>query len=102
VSAGGGVKPVWAPNGRELFYVGPDADLIAVPVQTSGTFVRGEPQRLFSAKGYLSTQVRNFDVARDGQRFLMIKEAAGNENARRPANINVVVNWFGEIEARVP
>ena len=74
VSAGGGFKPLWAPGGRELFYIDPDGDMLAVPVQTAGRFARDEPRRLFSARVYYFTQVRNYDISRDGQRFLMLKE----------------------------
>ena len=46
VSTGGGTRPAWARNGRELFYVDPANTLTAVPVQTSGaTFVMGNPAK---------------------------------------------------------
>jgi hypothetical protein len=102
VSAGGGLKPVWARNGRELFYVDADTNMMAVPVQTGGSFERGAPQRLFSAKPYQFSQVRNFDVSADGQRFLMLKDPAGRTAERPAGNVNVIVNWFAELESRVP
>ena len=41
--------------------------------------------------------VRNYDIAPDGARFLMIKES------ETPAEIFVVVlNWFSELEEHVP
>ena len=45
VSTGGGVQPLWAHNGRELFYVSMGA-LMSVPVVTSGTFTHGAPAKL--------------------------------------------------------
>ncbi len=42
VSTGGGSRPAWARNGRELFFLDASNTLMAVPVQTTGaTFVAG-------------------------------------------------------------
>jgi Tol biopolymer transport system component len=38
VSAAGGNLPTWNPDGGELFYVGLDEALMAVPVETDGGF----------------------------------------------------------------
>ena len=43
------------------------------------------------------TEVDFYDVAPDG-RFLMIRA----EESSEPAQINVVLNWFGELERLVP
>ena len=37
ISTDGGRRPLWAPGGRELFYVAPDRALMAVPVDGRGT-----------------------------------------------------------------
>jgi len=42
----------------------------------------------------------NYDVSRDGQRFLMVKAGAAGEAA--PTQINVVFNWFEELKRLVP
>ena len=41
-------------------------------------------------------------VAPDGQRFLMIKDIVGTDQASTPASIVVVLNWFEELMARAP
>ena len=41
----------------------------------------------------------NYDVSRDGQRFLILK---ATEQAPPPTQINVVLNWFEELKRRVP
>jgi len=38
-----------------------------------------------------------YDVTRDGQRFLMVKDQSGSAT-----QINVVVNWFDELKRLVP
>jgi hypothetical protein len=47
-----------------------------------------------------SATTPNYDVSRDGQRFLMVKAGAAGEAA--PTQINVVFNWFEELKRLVP
>jgi hypothetical protein len=42
----------------------------------------------------------NYDVAPDGQCFLMLKPSESAEAA--PTQINVVLNWFEELQQKVP
>jgi hypothetical protein len=61
----------------------------------------GQPVLLFSgpypdSPGW--TRPRGYDVSRDGERFLMIKLPSEQTRPR----INVVMNWFDELRAKVP
>jgi serine/threonine-protein kinase len=110
VSVHGGGSPAWNTNGRELFFVSaPDssgaARLMAVDV-APGLLPRvGEPRTLFALDPadleFDCRPVRCYDVARDGQRFYV-------QQARRPppppvvTHINLVQNWFEELQAKVP
>ena len=47
VSTAGGVTPLWAPDGRDLFYLAPGGRMMAVSVQTDATFGAGNPEVLF-------------------------------------------------------
>ena len=98
VSSGGGTVPLWARSGRELFYRDREA-LMSASVQTTPTFSAGTPTKLF--EGYVFGLGRNYDVSRDGQRFLMIKdEAAGRETAA--PRMVIVLNWLEELKSHVP
>jgi serine/threonine-protein kinase len=108
VSPAGGAKPVWARNGRELFYFSGQA-LMAVPVQTTPTFSAGIPAKLFDGPYSTGLLGRTYDVSRDGRRFVMIKNpprlAAATGTGDQPAtttNMVVVVNWQEELKQRVP
>jgi eukaryotic-like serine/threonine-protein kinase len=99
ISAEGGIEPAWNPNGRELFYRSGDK-MMAVPVTTQPTFTAGRPTMLFEGTYLASTfplTGTTYDVTRDGQRFLMVKD-----QATTAAQINVVVNWFEELKRLVP
>ena len=104
VSRGGGRKPVWAPDGRELFYRRPnDLAMMVVSLETEPTFRPGNPEVLFEAADFPEvTGPRWFDIAPDGQRFLMTKQGGMTSEDTAPPQINVVQNWFQELTERVP
>jgi serine/threonine-protein kinase len=97
LSNDGGAEPVWARNGRELFYRSGDK-MIAVEVSTSPSFTAGKPRVLFEKPYIRVSSTPNYDVADDG-RFLML-EAVDQQAA--PAQLNVELNWFEELKRRVP
>jgi len=103
VSTTGGVKPAWARNGRELFYVAPDHEFMAVPVMpATTTFLWGNPVKLFDAPYYYSAVNRTYDIGADG-RFLMINDATPKDpSTTTPASLMVVLNWTEELKQRLP
>ncbi|HET9359226.1 MAG TPA: protein kinase, partial [Vicinamibacterales bacterium] len=95
VSPDGGVEPVWARNGRELFYL-EGRTLKSVAVNAGSTFDFKPATTLFEAVYTLNGQPPSYDVAADG-RFLMIKPL-GEPTA---STMVVVLNWFDELTRRV-
>jgi hypothetical protein len=89
VSSNGGSQPVWNPAGGEIFYRIEDR-VMAVTFMASGAEVHlSPPRKLFSgpyAYGAGIT-ISNYDVARDGQRLLMVKEDT------IVGRLRVVLNW---------
>jgi serine/threonine-protein kinase len=74
VSSGGGLRPLWARSGQELFYEASGA-LVQVPVTiAASSFTAGSPRRLFAGPYFHGILERMYDVSLDGRRFLMIKE----------------------------
>jgi eukaryotic-like serine/threonine-protein kinase len=100
ISTEGGTEPVWARNGRELFYRNGDK-LMAAAVETKPTFVAAKPKLLFEAhyETGLYPSFPSYDVSPDGQRFLMIKPS---EQESAATQINVVLNWSEDLKRRVP
>ena len=101
ISTAGGTRPAWSHDGRELFYLGLDAgiSMMVVPVQTTPTFSKGNPTKLFGGRWFISQNARTYEVAKDG-RFLMIKDAAGDD--ADPASITVWLNWVDDLKQRLP
>ena len=52
VSTNGGREPLWAPNGRELFYLAPDGTLMGVPIE-AGTGEPATPKAVIAAGAVL-------------------------------------------------
>jgi hypothetical protein len=97
ISSGGGGQPRWRRDGKELFYIASDGTLMAVDVATAPRFEAGVPKALFES-GILDANRPNFvfryDVAADGQRFLINTLPEDAE----PAPITVVVNWTAGLQ----
>jgi serine/threonine protein kinase len=74
VSRGGGNEPRWRGDGKEIFYLGPNGMITAVPVSSQGGFATGTPTPLFQFHGRAaisSTDAFSYDVTKDGKRFLV-------------------------------
>jgi hypothetical protein len=81
LSLDGGSHPRWRRDGREVFYVAPDGNLMAVTTETSPAFRAGKPQVLFALPALPDYQSPIFqDVTADGQRILVdvpVEDRAG-------------------------
>jgi dipeptidyl aminopeptidase/acylaminoacyl peptidase len=87
ISANGGTRPVWRADGRELYYIGSHAEMMAVPISTSPQFAPGTPVKLFDS--WVRGALAGYDVSRDGQRFLVL--APGDDFVPTPATL--ITNW---------
>ena len=97
VSRDGGSAPRWSRSGPELFFRARDGRVMAVAVTLGAAFRAAEPQALFSETAVPGSMSREFDVAADGQRFLVVARAPGHTS-----RIVVVQNWLREFEPQRP
>ena len=98
VSLEGGEEPAWARDGGELFFRD-GSRMMAVEVGDGETFSPGVPRLLF--EGYEKRGgTTNYDVTRDGQRFLMIMSP--EDESETGPEIHVVLNWTEELTRLVP
>ena len=94
-SANGGVAPVWSRDGKELFFIGADRNLMTAEVKSGGGFEASLPKALShlqpGSAGSASTPW--FTVGTDG-RFLIAtpSEQAGN------VPMTVVINWTAALK----
>jgi len=97
ISTGGGYNPLWSPNGKEIFYRNGDK-MIAVTIESEPETRVMASEVLFEGQYYTDGN-RSYDVSRDGQRFLMLKES---EDQAAATQLIVVHNWFEELKRLVP
>jgi eukaryotic-like serine/threonine-protein kinase len=97
VSNNGGTQPRWRGDGKELFYLSSDGRMTAVPVVAGEQFDSGAPLPLFPANArerVAGSELVTYDVARDGQRFLINTQMDREET--QP--MMVILNWSAELE----
>ncbi len=97
VSVGGGLHPMWSRTGSEIFYRAGNR-MMSVSVSARPELTLSQPKVLFEGRYTYGQNLTtaNYDVDPTGQRFLMIKDEAGG------GRVNLVLNWFEELKARVP
>jgi serine/threonine-protein kinase len=89
VSLAGGTEPLWAANGRELFYRNGNKMMVAA-IAPHPTFTVGARRQLFEGN-YLNDPVyRTYDVTRDGRGFVLVR------SPKPTAEFIVVLNWFDQ------
>jgi Tol biopolymer transport system component len=101
ISTDGGIEPAWSPDGTELFYRDEDGLMVmAVDLTLEPEFRPAMPRVLFEGR-FVPTILfgRNYDVAPDGESFIMVQqEMGGIEQAR----LHIVLNWTEELKRLVP
>ena len=97
ISTDGGTQAVWNPSGREIFYRNGDK-MMAVEVSTIPEVTLSPPRLLFEQPYAFGSgiTIANYDVTRDGQRFVMVKDES------TAGRLNVVLNWFADLSRSVP
>jgi serine/threonine-protein kinase len=106
ISNGGGFDPVWQRSGPELYYRS-GQKMMAVSIGTGPGIKVSPPRQLWegaytsgagSSCGMPGVTSSNYDVTRDGQRFLMVRD---EDSAIAGTQIVVVLNWAEELRAKM-
>jgi hypothetical protein len=97
---GEGDSPLWSHDGKQLIFSS-GSSLKYVDVQAKPAFVFSEPKPLPIT--IENTQGRPYDITPDGKTFLVMQRPNETASSEKPAlQINVVLNWFRELQERVP
>ena len=92
---------MWSAKGDQPFYRG-RGSLMSVRVAPGASFSAGSPVKIFPDHYYSKAATHiGHDVARDGQRFLMVKEVTNQQGGNPGASLVVVLNWIEELKARM-
>lgn len=109
MSTNGGLHPLWAPDGRELYYrtgaspeeleqraLAQKTRVMAVAIETKPAFKAGQPRMLFEGPYFESGH--DIAVTPDGKGFVLIRET---DTQTGPRELEVVLNWPEELKQRV-
>ena len=101
ISTGGGTRPLWSHDGRELFFSTNNRQMLVVLVQSGTTLVFGRPQVLFEVPMFVTGGSQAYDVAPDG-RFLVIQRGQVDGSGATEPNLGLIQNWTEELKRLVP
>jgi serine/threonine-protein kinase len=100
ISEDGGVTPLWARSGRELFYRRPGGAMVAVQVRTAPSFAKVGSRVLFEGREFAAAALHPmWQVAPDGRRFLMWRSVG--EASARTDRLVLVQDFFEELRQQV-
>jgi len=101
VSIEGGRDPLFSRDGRALFFWSDPGTIMSVDIEndSDGSFAVGVPHAVVEGDYLRANVSRQYDVAADGSRFLVLKPVALAE--RQSARIMVVQNWLAEVQRLV-
>ncbi len=102
ISNEGGTEPLWARNGKQLFYRGPPRHVWVVDVRGGSDFAVSKPRPLFQMQGSYTagTYARSWDISLDDRRFLMVK--IEDRKWQPITELILVQNWLEELKRLVP
>jgi Tol biopolymer transport system component len=97
--------PAWSRDGKRLFFIPGPGRLVAVDISTKPSFTFSDPVQVPRGtliEGGPSTR-RNHDVTPEGNILAVVPAGSPNQSTT-PLNsdIHVVLNWFTELQQRVP
>ena len=102
-SGGGGTRPLWSKDGRELFYWVDPGTIMTVPVKLGATLTFEKPT--VAVKGpYVrpAATIRHYDISGDGTRFLLMKNVdTGSTGKPSPPEVRLLLHFADQLDRLV-
>ena len=104
ISNNGGIFPVWARNGGELFFRSEDNHIMAAAYSVKGDSFVAEKARIWTEKTIadIGQAGTNFDVSPDGKRVAALMPVERPEDQKAQNHVIFLLNFFDELRRRVP
>ncbi|HST11039.1 MAG TPA: hypothetical protein VLL05_11735 [Terriglobales bacterium] len=88
VSLNGGAQPRWRGDGRELFFIDYEGEMMSATVQRGSPPKIGVPRKLFNTGLVPDPTVNQYAVTQDGSKFLVLQPRKGFQES-----YSVILNW---------
>ena len=94
--------PVWSRDGQALYFIGGHESqwLMRVEIEAGDPLQISAPRKILERRfgGSIGFALSRYDVAAEGDRFVF----ATPEETWAPTQVNLVVNWFDDVERLAP
>jgi eukaryotic-like serine/threonine-protein kinase len=95
VSTAGGTSPNWRKDGKELFFISLDSQMMAVDVSQKGAGLQlGAPHVLFKAAPTVRGSSGPYTVSADGKKFVM--NTVAQQSITEP--LTLITNWTADLK----
>ena len=94
ISSSSGLQPLWRADGKELFFLTEEQQLMVVEIKTGSSLETGVPHPLFQTPMKMGAGY-NYSVASDGQKFLISTPIEAGESP-----MTIVLNWSAKLPAK--
>jgi len=104
ITTEGGGMPLWSADSKQLVYLGGPNRYLVLDIRSDLPVPSGKPSAL-PVTGIIQPLpgMRNYDLTPDRKLLVVVPSFSKNETNPRPMlQINVVLNWFTELQQRVP
>ena len=93
ISNSGGCQALWRKDGKELFYLTLEGQIMAVDIKPGAAAEAGIPREVFRVPLRVHPNVHQYAVTADGRKFIVMENT---ENAAVP--LTVVLNWNAHLK----
>jgi serine/threonine-protein kinase len=103
ISISGGTHPRWAPNGREIYYLSPDRNMMVARIDAGTMFAVLDRAPLFALDQAIGIDAwhTSYEPTPDGRGFLFIATPARITGGAGGGRLVLVDNWFTELKERL-
>jgi hypothetical protein len=104
VSNDGGYYPIWSRNGRDLFFVAPDARIMVAAYTVKSDSFKAEKPRVWSDKQLVNFRLsaQNYDVAPDGKRVAALIPVETPAPPPAQNHVEFLMNFRDELRRKIP
>src|SRR4030095_856654 len=102
ISTTGGISPLWSNDGK-LYYVEPfRGQIMSVDIQESALTLDTRKTTPLPIEGIVTGGPRGYDIMPNGKSFVVLQLQSQASGKATPDQVNVTLNWFSELQQRVP
>ena len=103
ISTAPGRFPIWARNGRELFFESMEGHIMVADYTVRGdAFIPGKPRQWSPTPIQLTAVFQNLDLHPDGKRFVVIPRTATEQGTGQTVHVVFLLNFFDELKRKLP